>query len=263
MRDRAGHGHPPVPLSAKPVRVASGRHRGEAGEVDASILPLRLAELRLPEEERWPAGKPFPIVAHAVTHRDGVFLFDTGFGTGNAELDELFSPERYPIRDTLAVHGIAMADVTAVANCHLHADHSGQNGLFPGRPIFVQRREWAMVHEPDYTVPEWVDVPGLTYELLDGEAEVAPGLRLISTPGHAPGHQSLVVSTAAGTVLIAGQAVQTLAEWEGADDELLSGEPRAGDDRRDAYLASVARLRGLDAVRVHFVHDPAVWERDG
>ncbi len=42
-------------------------------------------------------------------------------------------------------------------------------------PIFVQRAEWAMVHEPDYTVPEWVDVPGLTYEVLDGETEVAPG----------------------------------------------------------------------------------------
>jgi N-acyl homoserine lactone hydrolase len=230
--------------------------------VDASILPLLLAELRLPEEERWPPGKPYPVVAHAVTHRDGVFLFDTGFGTGNAELDQLLSPERFGIEDALAVHGIAMADVTAVANCHLHADHSGQNGLFPGRPIFVQQREWAMVHEPDYTIPEWVDVPGLSYELLDGEAEVAPGLRLISTPGHAPGHQSLAVSTSAGTVLVAGQAVLTLAEWEGATDPQLSGVPRAGDDSRDAYLASVARLRGLDAVRVHFVHDPAVWERD-
>jgi N-acyl homoserine lactone hydrolase len=229
--------------------------------MDPRVFPLRLAELRLPEEERWPAGMPFPIVAHAVTHRDGVFLFDTGFGTGNAELDRLFSPERHAIEDALAAHGIAMADVTALGNCHLHADHSGQNGLFSGRPIFVQRREWAMVHEPDYTVPEWVDVPGLTYELLDGEAEVAPGLRLIPTPGHAPGHQSLVVGTSAGTVLIAGQAVQTRAEWEGATDELRSGEPRPGDDRRAAYLASVARLRELDAARVHFVHDPAVWER--
>ena len=54
----------------------------------------------------------------------------------------------------------------------------------------------------------------------------------------------------------------TLAEWEGATDPQLSGAPRAGDDSRDAYPASVARLRGLDAVPVHFVHDPAVWERD-
>jgi N-acyl homoserine lactone hydrolase len=230
-------------------------------EPTTRVYPLHLAELTLPEDESWPPGKPFPIVAHAVTHRDGVFLFDTGIGTGNADIDEELSPRRSPIDDVLAAHGIAMADITAVANCHLHVDHSGQNGLFPGRPIFVQRREWAMVREPDYTIPEWVDVPGLDYELLDGEAEVAPGLRLIPTPGHAPGHQSLVVGTPEGTVLLTGQAVETLAEWEGASDEMVSGLPPEGDERRDDYIASVGALRAIDAVRVHFVHDPAVWER--
>jgi glyoxylase-like metal-dependent hydrolase (beta-lactamase superfamily II) len=224
------------------------------------VLPLLLAELELPEEERWPAGTPFPIVAHAVTHRDGVLLFDTGIGSGNAEVDEIVR-ERWPLERMLRAQGIEMADVTAVANCHLHADHGGQNHRFPGRPIFAQRREWAMVHEPDYTVAEWVDAPGLTYELLDGETEVAPGLRLVPTPGHAPGHQSLAVETADGTVLIAGQALLTLAEWEGAADDARSGEPPAGDDRREAYVASVARLREIDPIRVHFVHDPAVWER--
>jgi N-acyl homoserine lactone hydrolase len=225
------------------------------------VLPLNVAELHLPEEERWPSGKPFPIVAHAVTHRDGVFLFDTGIGAGNRDIEELFSPERRSLEDALDAHGIAMADVTAVANCHLHCDHSGQNGLFPGRTIFVQRDEWAMVHEPDYTIPEWVDIPGLSYELIEGETEVAPGIRLIPTPGHAPGHQSLVAETPEGRVVIAGQAVQSLAEWRGSTDETETGEPRPGEDRRDAYVASVARLRALDPVRVHFVHDPAVWSR--
>jgi glyoxylase-like metal-dependent hydrolase (beta-lactamase superfamily II) len=225
------------------------------------VLPLHLADIHLPEGEPWPQGTPFPVVAHAVVHRDGVFLFDTGIGAGNPEVEELYSPERFPIQDALAAHGIDLADVTAAANCHLHIDHGGQNGLLPGRPIFVQRREWAMVHEPDYTIPEWIDVPGLRYEVLDGEAEVAPGLRLIPTPGHAPGHQSLVVESAAGAVVIAGQAVLTVAEWEGSDEATTSGVPPENDAGRDAYLASVARLRTLDPVRVHFVHDPAVWER--
>lgn len=231
---------------------------------DVRILPLYLADVHLPDGERWPPGEVFPVVAHAVTHRDGVFLFDTGLGSGNAEVDELFSPERYPLAEALAAHGCAMADVTAVANCHLHIDHAGQNGLFPGRPIFVQRREWAMVHEPDYTVPEWVDTPGLDYEVLDvEETEVAPGLRLISTIGHSPGHQSLAVDTATGTVLIVGQAVLTVPEWTGEADELRSGVPREGEDLRDEYAASVDRLRALDPVRVHFVHDPTVWDRPG
>lgn len=229
---------------------------------DPRVLPLALAELQLPEEERsrWPEDEPFPIVAHAITHRDGVFLFDTGIGSGNAEVDPLVQVRR-PIEDALADHGIAMADVTALGNCHLHVDHGGQNFRFPGRPIFAQRREWAMVHEPDYTVAEWVDAPGLSYELLDGEAEVAPGLRLVPSPGHAPGHQSLVVETPEGTVLVAGQAILTIAEWEGSTDERRSGEPPEGDDRRDAYAASASRLRAIDPIRVHFVHDPSIWER--
>jgi glyoxylase-like metal-dependent hydrolase (beta-lactamase superfamily II) len=226
----------------------------------ATIVPLLMAKLALPPAERWPEGVPFPVVAHAIAHRDGVFLFDTGIGSGNAEVDELVT-ERYPLEDALGAHGIALADVTGVANCHLHVDHAGQNGLVQGRPIFVQRREWGMVHEPDYTIPDWVDVPGLDYEVLDGEAEVAPGIRVIPTAGHTRGHQSLVVETTAGTVLIAGQAVLTRAEWVGEADEQRSGEPLEGRDGRQDYVASVRRLRDLDPVRVHFVHDPAIWDR--
>ena len=228
-----------------------------------AIVPLHVADVRLPEGERWPSDTPFPVVAHAIAHRDGVFLFDTGMGSGNAEVDERFPARRSRIEDALAAHGIAMADVTAVANCHLHLDHAGQNGRFTGRPIFVQRREWAMVHEPDYTVAEWVDVPGLTYEVLDGEAEVAPGLRVVPTTGHSPGHQSLVVQTSAGPVVIAGQAVLTRDEWTGAAPDERSGVPAEGEDGRDEYVASVRRLRALDPVRVHFVHDPEVWHRPG
>ena len=146
-----------------------------------------------------------------------------------------------------------------MANCHLHFDHSGQNDRIPpGVPIFVQRTEWAMVHEPDYTVPEWIDVPGLTYEVLEGELEVAPGLRLIPTPGHTAGHQSLVLDAPDGTVVLAGQAVQSRAEWEGASEPSASGASSARDPR---YPRSVERLRSLDPARVHFAHDPAVWER--
>jgi N-acyl homoserine lactone hydrolase len=229
---------------------------------DVRVIPFLVSELRLPPDEQATLGRAWwPSFAHAIVHPGGVFLFDNGAGFGDPEIDAMFTPRARPIEDCLAEHGIAMADVTAVANCHLHLDHSGQNGLFPGRPIFVQRREWAMVQQPDYTIPEWVDVPGLAYEVLDGEHEVAPGLRLIPTPGHAPGHQSLVVETADGTVLIAGQAILSLLEWDGAAGEELSGEPPAGDERHEAYAASARRLRELDPVRVHFVHDPEVWTR--
>jgi glyoxylase-like metal-dependent hydrolase (beta-lactamase superfamily II) len=228
---------------------------------DARVIPFLVSELLLPPDEQEVLGREWwPSYAHAVVHRDGVFLFDNGVGLGNAEIDSTLTPRVTPIEDALAEHGISLADVTGAANCHLHLDHSGQNARLPmSIPIFVQRREWAMVHEPDYTVPEWIDAPGLSYELLDGETEVAPGLRLVPTPGHAPGHQSLVVDAPEGTVVLAGQALQSRREWEGATEPAASGAPNAPD--RDAYVRSVERLRALEPVRVHFAHDPQIWER--
>lgn len=227
---------------------------------DVRVVPFLVSEVRLPPDEQESLQREWwPSYAHAVTHKDGVFLFDNGVGFGNAEVESTFSPRVTSIEDGLAKHGISLGDITGVANCHLHFDHSGQNGLIPpGVPIFVQRAEWAKVHEPDYTVPEWIDVPGLTYEVLDGEIEVAPGLRLIPTPGHTAGHQSLVLDAANGTVVLAGQAVQSRAEWEGASEPSASGASSAPDAR---YPTSVERLRSLDPTRVHFAHDSAVWER--
>jgi N-acyl homoserine lactone hydrolase len=231
-----------------------------ADVTDVRVIPFLVSELRLPPAEQELLQREWwPSYAHAVEHRDGIFLFDNGVGFGNAEIESTFAPRATAIEDALAANGISLADVTGVANCHLHFDHSGQNVRIPkGVPIFVQRAEWAKVHEPDYTVAEWIDAPGLAYEVLDGEIEVAPGLRLIPTPGHTAGHQSLVLDAADGTVVLAGQAVQSRAEWDGATEPSVSGALEAQDP---GYAGSVQRLRSFDPVRVHFAHDQAVWER--
>jgi N-acyl homoserine lactone hydrolase len=228
---------------------------------DVRVVPFLVSELRLPRDEQKLLGREWwASYAHAVIYGDGVFLFDNGVGMGNAEIEQTYAPRVTPIEEALARNGISLADVTGAANCHLHFDHSGQNVRLPkGLPIFVQRLEWERVHQPDYTVSEWIDVPGLTYEMLDGETEVAPGLRLIPTPGHTQGHQSLAVATSDGNVVLAGQALQSHPEWEGATDEAHSGASDAEDP--DAYPRSVERLRALDPVHVYFAHDPMRWER--
>ncbi len=135
-----------------------------------------------------------------------MFIFDTGIGGPHPEVDEHFGPQRRSLIGALAAEGIDPADVTGLASCHLHFDHCGGNALFPGRPVHVQEWEYHAAHEPDYSIPEWIDFPGARYELLDGEAEVAPGLRLVPTLGHVLGHQSLVAEVAGGPVVLAGQA---------------------------------------------------------
>ena len=148
------------------------------------------------------------------------------------------------------------ADNTAIANCHLHADHSGQNGRFPGVPIYVQPAEWAAAHEPDYTILEDIEFAGARYEQVAGDHEVAPGIRIYATPGHSPGHQSLVVDAPEGPILFVGQAVYTHGEWTG-----LAGAREGISTAPDQpeYLRSVARLKAVNPKRVLFGHDHRGW----
>ena len=82
-------------------------------------------------------------------------------------------------------------------NCHLHFDHCGGNPELPGRPVFTQRTELDLARNvEDHTLPELIDAPGISYTELDGETEILPGVRIVPTPGHTAGHQSVVVRRA-------------------------------------------------------------------
>ena len=151
---------------------------------------------------------------------------------------------------------IPPTSLTAVVISHLHPDHSGQNTLFPGIPIYVQPSEWQTAHETEYTILDWIDFPGAEYRQVAGDHEPAPGIRIFATPGHSPGHQSLVVDVPGGPILLAGQAVYSHGEWAGIDGS-REGASRAMDG--PAYARSVARLRALDPKRVLFGHDHRGW----
>jgi glyoxylase-like metal-dependent hydrolase (beta-lactamase superfamily II) len=221
--------------------------------IDVAALPV--GEFTFPSEDPY-AGQTGVVAAYAVRHPGGVFLFDTGFGFGNAELDRYYQVQTRPLPEVLGDAGVDRAEITAVANCHLHADHSGQNALFPGVPIFVQPAEWEAAHEPDYTILDWIEFPGARYVQVEGDHEVAPGIRIFATPGHSPGHQSLVVEVPGGPILLAGQAVYSHGEWIGSAGAREGGS-RAPDG--PAYTRSVERLRSLAPKRVLFGHDRRGW----
>ncbi len=220
------------------------------------VIALELGTFRFPDPEL--ADRQGVVMGYAVRHRGGIFLFDTGFGFGNKELDERYHPVARRIEDALADAGISTADVTAVANCHLHADHAGQNSAFPNVPIYVQATEWEIAHTTDHTILEWIDFPAAKYVPLTGDHEPFEGIRIVRTPGHTRGHQSLAVETARGLTVLAGQAVYTADEWEGTPDEL---EGRTSAPDREAYDRSTERLHSLDPMLVHFGHDRRAWRR--
>jgi glyoxylase-like metal-dependent hydrolase (beta-lactamase superfamily II) len=218
------------------------------------ILPMELATFQFPDPEL--ARRRGVVMGYAVRHPTGVLVFDTGFGFGNEELEATYHPVGRHIGDALAEVGVDIDEVTAVVNCHLHADHAGQNGAFPGVPIHVQPAEWELAHTPDHTILGWIEAPGTTYRQTAGDHEVAPGIRIIATPGHTPGHQSIVVATNEGPTILAGQACYTVGEWIGDPDAL---EGRSGANDREAYDRSIERLRALDPVRIRFGHDRQAW----
>jgi N-acyl homoserine lactone hydrolase len=205
-----------------------------------------------------PAGSPAAgrrgiVMTYAIVHPAGLLLFDTGIGTGSAEIDEAYHPTVRDLPSLMRERGLAPDDVVALACSHLHFDHAGQNVAFPGRPIHVQAAEREAARTTDYTIDAWVDFPGARYVEHAGEVDLLPGVRLLPTPGHTPGHQSLIVDGMAGRTVLVGQAVYTRAEWEGSTDPAVSGAASAWD--RAAYRSSVALLRALQPDVVLFGHD--------
>jgi glyoxylase-like metal-dependent hydrolase (beta-lactamase superfamily II) len=224
----------------------------------AEIIALDIGEFTFAGDEPY-AGEVGVVVAYAIRRREGVLLFDTGFGFGNADLEARYHPTYRPVADVLGAAGIRLAQVDLIANCHLHPDHAGQNAGLPGIPIHVQRRELAHVRAGGYTIEEWVDGPGVTWIEADGDHDVVPGIRVLATPGHSPGHQSLVVDQPDGPVVLSGQAVYGLDEWTGSPGR--EGRSRAPDPA--AYDASLARLREVEPIRVLFAHDRRPWFGSG
>ncbi|MFF5333810.1 N-acyl homoserine lactonase family protein [Streptomyces sp. NPDC013181] len=229
-------------------------------------MPVRRLDLgyfvRPAGETGGPEARVEPVLAYLVRHDNGLILFDTGIGDAGPGTEAHYRPRRRPLREALAAAGVGPEDIALVVNCHLHFDHCGGNPLFGGTPIVVQDVELATARRGDYTVGELVDFPGATYEEVSGEAEIWPGVRVVPTPGHTRGHQSLVLRQSDGTVVLAGQAHDFASHF--AADHLARRAARDGvEPPLPPYRPWLDRLADFDPRRVLFAHDSSVWEPPG
>ena len=198
-----------------------------------------------------------PVHGFVVKHpRAGAILIDTGVGWPT-ELVQEWRVVNRRAADALAEHDLSPADVRIVINSHLHFDHCGQNAVFKHAPFYVQRSELERARREDTVTSEWFDFADARFELVDGDAQIADGVRVVATPGHTVGHQSVLVDTPDGGVVMIGDAAYTSEIYREADQADLSIWAGQYSDR-EAWSDSLRRLQGMHPKAVHFCHDTRV-----
>jgi glyoxylase-like metal-dependent hydrolase (beta-lactamase superfamily II) len=156
--------------------------------------------------------------------------------------------------------------VPTVILTHLHYDHTGNLEWFPDAELVVQRSELEFWSGPEarheqfapLIEPEEIErIAAGRLRLIDGDAEIAPGIQAICVGGHSPGQTVLVVDTPGGTAVIASDAVHYYEELElRRPFEILV-------DLRAMYLAygTVAELAARPGAALLVGHDPEVMNR--
>jgi len=123
------------------------------------------------------------------------------------------------LTDQLAEIGLKPDDIARVAISHTHGDHIGNVGLFPNSTILMQRAEYDWIHSSDGPNDNVNQLMALARKLLgtpknlrliDGDTDVFGdgSVILVSTPGHTPGSQSLLVHLKnSGFIILSGDVV--------------------------------------------------------
>ena len=203
-----------------------------------------------------------PIVCYLVQTDDGTnILIDTGLPEIMPEEEKDFVNGQDVIQQ-LASLGLKPDDIDTVISTHYDIDHAGRHAAFTKAQYIVQR-----VHHLDAAAgnprfaplrSQW-EQPMERIRLVDGDTELMPGLELIETSGHVPGHQSVLVRLAkTGAILLTIDAVP----FGGA---FTRDEPAEGTNPNgEAGRASTIKL--LDLVErehiglVIFGHDNEQWK---
>jgi glyoxylase-like metal-dependent hydrolase (beta-lactamase superfamily II) len=194
-------------------------------------------------------GKSMDFVdnCYLIKHAQGWFLWDTGLADSIADLTEGQRPPdprmthwRRPkkLMAQLDELGVKPADIKYIAVSHTHPDHIGNVELFPQTMLLVQKAEY-----------EWPAPVGPRFKAehpvtkLDGDRDVFGdgSVTILSTPGHTPGHQSLLVKLPkTGALILSGDAVHFKSNWDNR------GVPE-GNASKEQTLASMQRIADLMA----------------
>ncbi len=235
------------------------------------------------DESVWTPGEnlgrtiEFSSTCWLIKHRDDWLLWDTGVPEatlgdprGWSTLPKLivYHLDR-SLKDQLAQIGLEPTDIGRVALSHTHGDHIGNVSLFPDATILMQRAEHDWIHSgagPNDNVNQLMalarELMGTPahLQLIDGDFDVFGdgSVTLVATPGHTPGHQSLLIHLRhSGFILLSGDVAHLQENFE---RDLV---PSLNTSKPDS-IASMARIRQLIAkYQAKFFINHDIHQTDG
>lgn len=258
--------------------VSGGRFRSDGGTI-FGVVPKALWSRVIPVDE----NNMIPQATNCVLVDTGAkkILIDTGYGSKLPDKQRkiISAEEGNPLLVSLSAQGLSPEDIDFVVLSHLHFDHAGgatvvdENGNL--RPAFqkaeyiAQRREWvtatanfpelAGAYPPENLLP--LDSAD-RLRLVDGNAEIVPGVRIEITGGHTEGHAVIILESEGQTAVYLGDLCPSTrhfnSRWCMAYDVDLLETRR----RKPEWLGKIADGNWLAL----FDHDPdlaaAYLERD-
>jgi N-acyl homoserine lactone hydrolase len=231
--------------------------------MQSNSMPQRLYLMQL-STSTFPTTPPAPASSgcYLVQMSDGRnILIDSGLSAD-------YTPPGMPpfeneknVLEHLADLDLRPDDIDLVICTHFDVDHAGYHDAFPQAEFIVQREHYELARSghPRFAGARahW-DHPALRYRLVEGDTELLPGLSLIETSGHAPGHQSVLVRLPqTGPVLLAIDAVVL--------QRLFTPERKAWPIENEEQLRTSTR-KLLDLIErehvalVVFGHDGEQWQ---
>jgi len=232
----------------------------QSGSVDR-LYVMDCGQNAAGDQARWSpgvnVGKPieFSDNCYLIRHGADWMLWDTGYPDGLAE-----KPVTTPIgtatrAKTLAAQlaeiGVKPSDVRFVAVSHTHGDHVGNVDMFPESTLLIQKAELDWAFAPDRQPPFKSARP---VRKLEGDLDVFDdgSVTILSTPGHTPGHQSLLVHLAkTGWVVLSGDLAHFKDNW----DNRRVPSMNTSADQTQASLKRVADVLAEKQAQLWINHD--------
>jgi glyoxylase-like metal-dependent hydrolase (beta-lactamase superfamily II) len=199
---------------------------------------------------------PFTYSCYVIRHGSDIMVWDTGFPPGANP-----NAPKVSLTEQLAQLKIAPEQVKYVGISHYHADHTSQLPSLPNATLLIGKREWDAITAPEPAqgvnagaFKHWMNEGGKVEPLtLDKDVFGDGTVVVLRTPGHTPGHSSLLVRLKEkGAVILTGDAVHFHENYES------NGVPAFNYDRAET-LASLERIKKIAAnlkATVIIQHDP-------